>query len=218
MLKSKEEISAACGELIASRPFFDPVRLAIAKNNGLRYFDDYCDRHGVTAFRVKDGACAKCREDLASPRVVARRSGKPFFMGRCAKHGETKHGVTHGRCLTCFTTSGARRVGPRLSPKPPERVAAEVTGSRSYVAACALHGPTQFWTHSGHCMACRTVAGKPRRPQGPSSARAISRKHGLTQYRGHCGVHGWTAHSVGPGKCLTCFNAMGYPRPGLTDR
>ena len=214
MLKSKEEISAACGDLIAARPFCDPVRLAIAKTYQQRRFEDYCDNHGVTEFRVKDGKCVKCSDTPDTPRIIARRAGEPSFMGECEIHGEAAHGVAHGKCLACFTMNGAHRSTlKRRPPKSPERRAAEAAKVRSYVATCYMHGDVHFWTHSGRCMTCYTVASKPRCSQGPSSARAVARQHGLTQYRGHCGVHGWTAHSVGPGRCLTCFNAMGYRRP-----
>jgi len=148
--------------MIAAQPYGDPVRLAIAKNYGLRKYRDYCAAHGETDYSVKTAQCLACHAPPMTERQAARQTGQRTFLGVCETHGQTAFGVQSGKCLTCFNALGYRRAAGDTVRGDPNRIAARHAGSKIYLGRCETCGPTRFSTGPGKCLTCFNAMGYPR--------------------------------------------------------
>lgn len=217
-MSRNKEIDDFLRQQIAGYGYFDPARRAIARHNGLKHFEDYCDIHGLIDHNAKTGLCVKCSPPPPSgrplkmdARSVARREGRTTYTAQCATHGPTAHSVDKGRCLTCYTTTGA----PRQEARDSLRAVARRAGSATYMATCGTCGREAHSVQTGKCLTCYTTLGAPRKAPGrPASdnPRAAARRAGEATYDAQCLVHGTTPHSVTHGKCLTCYTTLGAPR------
>jgi hypothetical protein len=208
---------------IAATPLLDGPdgvtrRGLLARDAGLRFYDEYCDAHGVTQFDSTVMRCALCRPVTLGEltRTEARKAGEKTYLDVCPEHGETAHGVQYGKCLTCFNTAGARRSVRELIEEP--RARARRDGLPSFLDECREHGRTAHSVSHGKCLSCFTTAGVARGGRPGRSltggARAVARRDGEKTYRDVCPEHGETDHSVAHGKCLMCFTTAGVRRAG----
>lgn len=217
--KNNESILGKYRENIAQKPFCCSTRLAMAKGYRLRYFEDYCDAHGVTEFSVKTAGCAICTGAPLPGRAAARRQGKASYMADCPEHNFVLHSTQTGKCLTCYTTAGTTRLRPYPTLHP-ERVDARAEGKRLFAGKCARCGPSDHWVSSGWCAECWTSGGrfrvKPRVSAQPArSPRQTARLAGRTRYPAICPTHGETSYWVSCGRCATCCTASGSPRRSI---
>lgn len=198
---------------IAAKPFCCPTRLAMAKSYRLKYYEDYCDAHGVTDFSVKTAGCAICTGAPLPGRSAARRQGKASFMAECPDHDFVPHSTQTGKCLTCYTTAGTTRLRPYPTLHP-ERFEARMAGARLFAGKCAKCGPSDHWVSSGLCATCWTANRRFRvtPPRTARPPRQAARLEGKAFYQADCPTHGTTPHWVSCGRCATCCTASGSPR------
>jgi len=193
-------------EAIRALPYFDRVRITIARHHKMREYEDYCDTHGVGPFSTDDEDCVRCMDERRGPRAAARKAGLIQYPATCVDCGpNVMHGVRSGKCLTCYNAAGVAR-NPTAWNQP--RAWARREGALRYRGTCETHGSVDFSTHTGKCLTCYNASGYPRLPVAPS-ARAAARHAGERTYLATCETCGEAPHHVHSGKCAVCCTASG---------